>query len=203
VEECVRQVNLSQRRRILVFLVVLLLLFVAAGLVVGSQERTNTPQGQARNGVRAGLSIANSPTSLALLLGLSGPVVAAVAILATNRREAMRLEHERWSRMRDERREAYIAFMAVCDRLHGGNHSPEARAELRKILAVVELVSLSEEVKDSVRVLTNHLLIRVKRGETEAVSLRDETAYTVLLGKFRQAVQRDLGITPAAMQDPA
>jgi hypothetical protein len=146
-----------------VFLVVLL--FVAAGLMVGSQERTNTPLGQARNGVRGGLSIANSPTtSLALLLGLSGPVVAAVAILATNRREAMRLEHERWSRMRGERRETYIAFMAVCDRFHGGDHSPEARAEFRKTLAVVELGSLSEEVWDSVRVLTNHLLIRELRG---------------------------------------
>jgi hypothetical protein len=196
-------VNLSQRRRIVVFLVVLLLLFVAASLVVGSQERTNTPLGKARNGVRGGPSIANSPTSLALLLGLSGPVVAAVAILATNRREAMRLEHERWSRMRDERREAYLAFMAVCDRLHGGDHSPEARAELRKILAVVELVSLSEEVQDSVRVLTNHLIIRTERGETETVSSRDEAAYRALLGKFKKAVQRDLGITPAAMQSPA
>jgi hypothetical protein len=196
-------VNLSQRRRIVVFLVVLSLLFVAAGLVVGLQERTNTPLDQARNGVRGGPSIADSPTSLALLLGLSGPVVAAVAIVATNRREAMRLEHERWSRMRDERREAYIAFMAVCDRLHGGDQSPEARAELRKTLAVVELVSLSEEVKDSVRVLTNHLIIRDLRVDNEAISMRDEAAYRVQLKKFTKAIQRYLGITPAAMQNPA
>jgi hypothetical protein len=59
-------VNLSQQRRIVVFLVVLLLLFVAAGLMVDSQEQTNTPLGQARNGVRGGSSIADSPTSLAL-----------------------------------------------------------------------------------------------------------------------------------------
>ena len=195
--------NLSQQRRIVVFLVVLLLLFVAAGLMVGSQEQTNTPLGQARNGVRGGPSIADSPTSLALLLGLSGPVVAAVAIFATDRREAIRLEHERWRRMRDERREAYLAFMAVCDRLHGGDHSPKARAELRKIVAVVELVSLSEEVKDSFQALTNHLIIRVERGQTEAISLRDESVYRALLGKVRKAIQRDLGITPAAMQDPA
>lgn len=201
VEEGVRKVNLSQRRLIVVFLVVLL--FVAAGLMVGSRERTNTPLGQPRDGVRGGPSTANSPTSLALLLGLSGPVVAAVAIVATNRREAMRLEHERWSRMRDKRREAYIAFMAVCDRLHGGDQSPEARAELRKTLAVVELVSLSEEVKDSVRVLTNHLIIRDLRVDNEAISMRDEAAYRVQLKKFTKAIQRDLGITPAAMQNPA
>jgi hypothetical protein len=77
--------------------------------------------------------------------------------------------------MRDERREAY---MAVCDRLHGGDHSQEARAELRKTVALVELVSLSEAVKDSVRELTNHLVIRGElRGENEAISMRDEAAY--------------------------
>ena len=195
--------NLSQRRRIVLFLVVLLLLFVAVGLMTDSQERANIPLGQARDGARGGPSIADSPTSLALLLGLSGPIVAAVAILATNRREAIRLEHEQWRRMRDERREAYLAYMAVCDRLHGGDHSPEAKAELRKIVEVVELVSLSKEVQDSVRELTNHLLIRTKRGETETVSTQDEAAYRALLGKFKKAIQRDLGITPAAMQDPA
>ena len=192
--------NLSQRRRIVVFLVVLLLLFVAAGLVVGPQERANTPLGGARDGVRGGLSTANSPTSLALLLGLSGPVVAVVAIWATDRREAKRLEYERWERMRDERREAYLAFMDVCDRLHSGDHSQEARVELRKIVEVVKLVALSKEVQDSVRVLNNHLIIRTERGETERVSLRDESEYRALLGQFRKAIQRDLGITPAAIQ---
>jgi hypothetical protein len=33
--------------------------------------------------------------------------------------------------------------------------------------------------------------------------MRDEAAYMVLLGKSTKAVQRDLGITPAAMQGPA
>jgi hypothetical protein len=113
VAEVVRKVNLSQRRRIVVFLVVLLLLFVAAGLVVGPQERANTPPAQARDGVRSGLSIANSPTSLALLVRLSGSIVAAVAIYATDRRETIRLEHERWRRMRDERREAYLYRSAL------------------------------------------------------------------------------------------
>jgi len=126
--------------------------------------------------------------------------VAVAAIVATNRREAIRLEHERWLRLRDERREAYLAYMAVCDRLHGGDHSPEARAELRKIVEVVELVSLSKEVQDSVRLLTNHLIIRIQRGETGAVSLQDESAYRALLGKFKKAIKRDLGITSAAIQ---
>jgi hypothetical protein len=196
-------VSPSQRRGIVVFLVVLLLLFVAAGLMTDSQERTNTPLGQPRDGARGGLSIADSPTSLGLLLGLSGPIVAAVAILATNRREAIRLEHEQWRRMRDERREAYLAFMAVCDQLHGGDHSPEARAELRKIVEVVEVVSLSKEVQESVRLLDNHLIIRTESGETETVSTQDESAYRALLGTFKKAIQRDLGITSAAMQDPA
>ncbi len=115
----------------------------------------------------------------------------------------MRLEREQWTRMRDERREAYLAYMAVCDRIHGGDHSPEAKAELRKIVEVVELVSLSKEVQDSVQALTNHLIIRTEKGETETVSLRDESAYTALLGKFKKAIQRDLGITSAAMQHPA
>jgi hypothetical protein len=201
VEEGVRTVNLSQRRRIVVFVVVLL--FVAAGLMVASQERTNTPLGQARNGAQGGLSIANDPTSLALLVGLSGSIVAVAAIVATNRREAIRLEHEWWRRMRDERREAYLAYMAVCDRLHGGDHSPEAKAELRKIVEVVEVVSLSKEVQDSVQALTTHLIIRTGKGETETVSKQDESAYRALLGKFKKAIKRDLGITSAAMQDPA
>ena len=101
-----------------------------------------------------------------------GQVVEA-AIVAADLMDRRRLKHEREMRLRDERREAYLAFMAVCDRLHGGDHSPEAKAELRKIVAVVELVSLSEEVQDSVRVLTNHLIIRTARGETEAVRLQD------------------------------
>ncbi len=191
--------NLSQRHRRVVFLVGLLLLFVAAGLMAESQDRSNTPLGQARDG----LSITNSPSPLLLLLGLSGPAVAAIAILASDRREAVRLEHERWLRMRDERREAYMAYMAVCDRIHGGDHSPEAKAELRKIVAVVELVSLSKEVQDSVRLLTNHLIIRTGKGETETVSLRDESEYRALLERFRRAVRQDLGITAAAMQEPA
>jgi hypothetical protein len=187
VEEDVRKVNLSQRQRIVVYVIVLLLLFVAAGLMADSQGRTN----------------AGSPTPLILLLGLSGPAVAAIAIFAADRREAVRLEHERWLKMRDERREAYTAYMAVCDRIHAGDHSPEAKAELRKIVALVELVSTSEEVQNSVRRLTNHLIIRTDKGGTERVSLQDESEYKALLGKFRKAIQEDLGITPAAMQDPA
>jgi hypothetical protein len=59
-------VNLSQRHRIVVFLVVLLLLFVAAGLMADSPEQANTPLGQAGDGARGGLSIADSPTPLVL-----------------------------------------------------------------------------------------------------------------------------------------
>ena len=143
------------------------------------------------------------PLWFTVVLTLIPSVVAVAAIVAADLMDRRRLKHEREMRLRDERREAYMAYMAVCDRIHGGDHSPEAKAELRKIVEVVELVSLSKEVQDSVRVLTNHLIIRTERGETEAVSLRDESAYRALLGKFKKAVQRDLGITPAAMQDPA
>jgi hypothetical protein len=143
------------------------------------------------------------PLWFAVVLTLIPSVVAVAAIVAADLMDRRRLKHEREMRLRDERREAYMEYMAVCDRLHGGDHSPQARAELRKIVAVVELVSLSEEVQDSVRLLTNHLIIRTERGETEAVSLQDESEYRALLGKFRKAIQRDLGITPAAMQESA
>ena len=143
------------------------------------------------------------PLWFTVVLTLIPSVVAVAAIGAADLMDRRRLKHERETRLWDERLEAYMAYMAVCDRIHGGDHSPEAKAELRKVVAVVELVSLSKEVQDSVRVLTNHLILRTESGETEAVSLRDESAYTALLGKFKKAIQRDLGITPAAMQDPA
>jgi hypothetical protein len=147
---------------------------------------------------------------LGALLAVGGVLL---TLRSNNRRERDRQEHERLlkdaeleaargARLRDERREAYLAYMAVCDRIHGGDHSPEAKAELRKIVEVVELVSLSKEVQDSRQALTNHLIIRTEKGETETVSLRDESEYGALLGKFKKAIQRDLGITSAAMQDP-
>jgi hypothetical protein len=157
---------------------------------------------------------------LGALIAVSGVIG---TIIFSNIRERTRQEHERQlakdrqkherllkdaelddarkARHRDERREAYIAYMSVCDRLHGGDHSQEARVQLRRTVALVELASTSEAVKDSVRELTNHLLIRVERGETEAVSTRDEAAYRVLLGRFTKAMQEDLGITPTAIQD--
>ena len=79
---------------------------------------------------------------------------------------------------------------------------PHKRAELRKIREVVELVSISKEVPDSVTALTGHLILRTEKGETETVTLQDETAYRVLLEKFKQAIRRDLGIASAAMQEP-
>jgi hypothetical protein len=183
VVEGVSAVNLSQR--LMGGVVLAVLLFVVAGLVVSATQRASTQLDQ----------------TVAVLPGLAAAGVAALAIVATDRRERERLEHERWSRMRDERREAYMAYMAVCDRIHGGDHSPEAKAELRKIVEVVELVSLSKEVQDSVRVLTNHLILRTESGETETVSSQDESEYRALLGKFKKAIQRDLGITPTVMQD--
>jgi hypothetical protein len=132
-----RLVILSQRRVVAILVV---LLFVVAGLVVGATQ--NRPPTGKRDGPPTGAI----PVPVVLLLGLAGPAVAVVAIHDTNQREAARLEHERETNLRDERWEAYLAYMAVCDRLHGGDHSPEARAELRKIVEVVELVSLSREV---------------------------------------------------------
>jgi hypothetical protein len=142
------------------------------------------------------------PLWFTVVLTLIPSVVAVAAIAAADLMDRRRLKHEREMRLRDERREAYLAYMAVCDRLHGGDHSPEAKAELRKIVKVVELVSLSKEVQDSRQALTNHLIIRTNKGETETVSLQDESEYRALLGKFKKAIQRDLGITPTAMQDP-
>jgi hypothetical protein len=154
------------------------------------------------------------PTEIVILLGLASPFVALVALVVGWLRERSRQGHERklqkaelesrqQSQLRQERLEAYTAYMAVCDRLHGGDHSQEARAELRKTVALVELVSTSEEVKDSFQALTNHLIIRTEKGETEAVSTQDEAAYRARHGRFTKAIQQDLGITPAAMQDPA
>ena len=142
------------------------------------------------------------PLWFTVVLTLIPSVVAVAAIAAADLMDSRRLKHEREMRLRDERREAYLAYMAVCDRIHGGDHSPEAKAELRKIVEVVELVSLSKEVQDSRQALTNHLIIRTNKGETETVSLQDESEYRALLGKFKKAIQRDLGITPTAMQDP-
>jgi hypothetical protein len=153
------------------------------------------------------------PTEIVVLLGLASPFVALVALVVGWLRERSRQGHERklqkaeledrrQTRLRDERREAYLAYMAVCDRIHGGDHSPEAKAELRKIVAVLELVSLSKEAQDSVQALSNHLIIRTGKGETETVSNQDESKYRALLGRFTKAIQEDLGITPAAMQDP-
>jgi hypothetical protein len=90
------------------------------------------------------------PLWFTVVLTLIPSVVAVAAIVAADLMDRRRLKHEREMRLRDERREAYMAYMAVCDRIHGGNHSPEAKAELRKIVEVVGLVPLSKEVQDSV-----------------------------------------------------
>jgi hypothetical protein len=186
VAQGVRAVNMPQRPVVVIVLSVLL--FVFAGLVVSATQGMSTQLDQNPKGARNGSSTSGVPASVAVLPG------------ELKREE---LEDQRQTRLRDERREAYMAYMAVCDRIHGGDHSPEAKAELRKIVAAVELVSLSKEVQDSVRVLTNHLILRTESGETEAVSLRDESEYRARRGKFSKAIQRDLGITPAATQDSA
>jgi hypothetical protein len=182
-------VNLSQRRRIVVFLVVLLLLFVAAGFVVGLQERANTPLGQVRDGVRGGLSIANSPTSLALLLGLSGPVVAALAIFATDRRERARQDHERklkqmeledqrQSRLRDERRQAYFEFLA---RWHSYEDARTRTPRTQEEFNALSLIAPNEvrAAADAIR-------------QEEVPGRRQEAAGAP--GRFLKVAREDLGI---------
>jgi hypothetical protein len=215
-------VNLPRLRVVLSFAVVL---FVAAVLLVSTMRGTSTRPIQAHEGIQAGASTGGIPASVAVIPGLATAFVAALAIFANNQQERnrqeqerqlardrqeherglkqMELENQRQKRLRDERLEAYIAFMAVCDRLHGGDHSQEARAELRKIVKVVELVSLSKEVQDSLQALTNHLIIRTGKGDTEKVSLQDESAYGVLHRKFTKAIQQDIGIIPTSIDPDA
>jgi hypothetical protein len=82
--------------------------------------------------------MSSDPTTLLDVLGVVSPVIAAGiavggvigTIIFTNIRERDRQTHElkklereieerRWSTLRGERREAYMAYLAVCDRLHG------------------------------------------------------------------------------------
>ena len=114
-------VNLSQRHMVVVVLAVLL--FVVAGLVVSATQRART------QGERGRPSTGGVPASVAVLPGLAAAGVAAVAIVANNRQERTRQDHERQlardrqeherqlkieeledqrqSRLRDERLKAY------------------------------------------------------------------------------------------------
>jgi len=114
--------TLPQQRRIVMFLLAVLL-FVIAGLTVGSMERTSTQIDQARNGKRGGLSVATTPASwTTILLALASPAIAALAIFATNQREAVRLEHERQIKLREERTKAYSAFFALARGARAASH---------------------------------------------------------------------------------
>jgi hypothetical protein len=116
-------VNLSQRRVVAVLVV---LLFVVAALIV-SATRT-----QPQAGERGRPSTGSVPASVAVLPGLAAAGVAAVAIVANNRQERTRQDHERQlardrqaherelkleeladqrrSRLRDERIRVYTEF---------------------------------------------------------------------------------------------
>jgi hypothetical protein len=129
--EGVRTVNLPRR---LVFLFFAVLLFVVAGLLVSAMQRASTQPDQNQEGGRSRPSTGSVPASVAVLPGLAAAGVAAVAIIATDRRERarlneearreiarqdherelkqMELEDQRQSRLRDERRQAYFEFLA-------------------------------------------------------------------------------------------
>jgi hypothetical protein len=155
----VRVMTLPRRRRIVVVVFLTALLFVAAGLIVASKERTNTQLGQARNGERGGLSVANTPTSWPFLLALAGPAVAAVAILSTNRREADRLKHERQMKLREERQRAYSVFFSLARDARAAIERPPrpeaqtgertALQNLRDAHATVELVGETQALRDA------------------------------------------------------
>jgi hypothetical protein len=154
------------------------------------------------------------PTWLLVMLGLAGPVVALVvalaAIVAEAVRERDRQRHELAVKHRDERREAYTAFMAACDLLHGGgdqfyegDRSPEAKAGFRKTFALVRLASSSTAVRDSAHELGNFLLVREPQMEAEGSNPRGvDATYGALLDKFLTAAHRDLDIPPAEPGSP-
>lgn len=135
------------------------------------------------------------------LIGLLGVVLGAAissgfTYLVQKASDKRRFRHEHESRLREERREAYTAFMVACDRLHGGHRSVEALAEFRRTTAVVWLVSSSTTVRDSVHKLGNFLLQRDSQEE-EANSREIDAAYGALLREFLAVAQRDLAIVPA------
>jgi hypothetical protein len=158
------------------------------------------------------------PTWALVLLGLAGPIAAVAALVVGWLRERSRQDHERklqkaeledrrQSQRREERHKAYTAFMAACDRLHEGDYSSEAMAEFRKTRALVWLVSSSTNVQDSAQELSNFVLVRQPqeeaRREGEANRRKVEAGYGAVLRKLLNAAQRDLGIDPAEMQEPA
>jgi hypothetical protein len=126
VAQGVREVNTSQRPVVVIVLTVVL--FVVAGLVVSATQGTST------QGKRGRPSTGGVPASVAVLPGLAAAGVAAVAIVANNRRERERLHEEahreialqdherelkrvelegqRQSRLRDERIRVYSEFRA-------------------------------------------------------------------------------------------
>lgn len=87
----VRAVNLP-RRRVVVFFA--LCVFVAVGLLVSTPQGDGTQLGQVNEGRQDGVSTGSVPASVAVLPGLAAAGVAALAIVATDRRERARLHEE-------------------------------------------------------------------------------------------------------------
>ncbi len=141
------------------------------------------------------------------LIGLAGVVLGAVVsqgitYLVQKASDKRRFRHEYETWLRKERREAYTAFMAACDRLHGGGDQPyegdgslEARTEFRRRFALVRLASSSATVRDLAYELGKFVLVREPQMEEGGGSPREiDRAYGALLDKFLTAAQRDLGI---------
>lgn len=192
--------NVSQRRMIVV-VVLAVLLFVVMGLVVSATQRTST------QGERGRASTGSVPASVAVLPGLAAAGVAAVAIVANNWQERTRQEHERklardrqaherelkleeledqrQSRLRDERRQAYLEFESRWTwyehARRGGDprEEYEARTEFMRSINALSLLA-PEKVREAAFVVFN----RSTQGKQQ-----DKAP-----GLFWKAAREDLGI---------
>jgi hypothetical protein len=143
-------------------------------------------------------------TTLVTLLGaVVGAAITAVATYRAQKdsdRRSFRHEHE--ATLRNERREAYITFMAACDRLHDGDLPDEARAEFRKTFAGVYLVSSSMSLRESALKLGNFLLVHEPQVDADTTSRRSvDASYGSTLQEFMDIAQRDIGIVPVDAAD--
>ena len=138
------------------------------------------------------------------LIGLLGGVLGAsitgvLTYFLQRAADEGRFKHENDVRLREERREAYGAYVAACDRLHEGDDSKEARAQFRKAFAIVWLVSPSTTIRDSAHELSNFVLVRQPRlelREGEANRRKIDADYGSRMRVFLEVAQRDLGIAP-------
>jgi hypothetical protein len=139
---------------------------------------------------------------IGLLSGVLGAsITGVVAYFLQRSADERRFRHEKESKLREERREAYTDYLATCDRVFAGT-TEEADAEFRLKLGGVRLVSTSKPVYDAAMELARFLYSdsqEDKEDEDRNSGPRSFTYgqfYGQLFTKFVDAAQRDLGIDP-------